>query len=175
MREERHKTIYEKQPLVELEVPGYGRQNREQAHLIRLSLHVETLSLNIEIGLRFKENEEGIFAVIDVIHREIETGFEMFAFANVPIEGKIESMVRGQPVRVAVAVLGDDGARQKIVTHRDGHRIAGREHPYRRDIQLVGQNVVTEIDGDIMPTVVLGIEGLSAVKVISPCRRVLFR
>lgn len=123
--------------LVELEVPRYGRQDGEKAHLICLGLHVETLPLLV-IGLGFKENEEGVFAVIDVIHREIEAGLEMFAFANVPVDGKVEAMVRRQPIGVAVAVLGDDGAGQKVVAHWNRHRIARREHPYRRDVQLVG-------------------------------------
>ena len=122
-----------------------------------------------KIGGCFKEDEERIFAVIDIVNREVQAGFEAFPFHDVPIQRQVEPVVRVEPIGIARAILGDERAGEEIVADRDGHRVAGSEHPDCGSRQFLGNDVVTQIDGDIVAAVILCIEHLAVVQIGGTC------
>ena len=67
----------------------------------------------------FKEDEERILSIINIVNREVEAGLEPFFLHDGPVEGEVETVVRLETVGVAVAVLGGEGAADEVVADGD--------------------------------------------------------
>ena len=112
-----------------LEPPHNGRNNGEQTHLVGFGVDGEIHSFGIHIGVRLQENEEGVFAIIDVINGKVQSGFKAFGLFDGPVHGNVETVVGRHPISVALAEFGDVRAHVEVVPDRDGHRVAGLIDP----------------------------------------------
>ena len=139
--------------LFDFKIPGNRWDDGEQTHFVGFSIHHKSCS-GIKIHICFIKDKEGIFLVIEVVNREVEAGFKMFSFNDIPVYRNIQTMVWGHSVSISIAVFRDHVAIEEIITHRNRHGVAAGKNPNCRDGKFIANHLEIQIDGHIVAAVI---------------------